>query len=141
MTTQKVYDLSHIDTVVASNKGAEFELVHPITQAKMGMFISVVGKDSDIFREFQRTAFNRYMREEAMAKKRGKDAKVRSAEELEDDSLTLLVSCTTGWRNIVVDGKEVPYSDEEVGKLYKKYPWVRDQVNEAIGDLELFMKG
>lgn len=137
----KIIDLSSIDTVAACNTGAEFQLKHPTTDDKLGVFITVVGKDSDIFREFQRKTFNRYMRDEALAKKKGKDVKIRSAEDLEDDSLDLLVACTLGWRNMVDAGQEVSFSPDEARRIYKKYPWIRDQVNEAVGDLELFMKG
>jgi hypothetical protein len=138
----KVFDLAGLDTVKASNEGAEIELKHPVTNEPIGAFITVVGKDGDTYREFQRKKFNEYLRAEAVARAKGKTGQVnKSAEDYEDDMLTLLVSCTKAWRNIVFEGNNLPFTAENIRRLYKNVPWVRDQVNDAIGDLGNFLKG
>jgi len=133
------FDLGSLDTIKASNEGAEIELKHPMTNEPLAVFVKVRGKDSDAFREFQRHKFNDYLRAEALAKARGKQPQVKSAEDYEDDMLTLLVACTIGWREMVYNGAELPFNAENVRKVYKERPWVRDQVNDAVGDLGNFM--
>jgi len=134
-----VIDLASIDTIKASNAGAEIELRHPVTNAPLGVFITVLGKDSDAYREFQRHKFNDYLRNEAMAKARGKQPTAKSAEDYEDDMLTLLVSCTKGWRNVVFNAVTLPFTAENVRRIYKSSPYVRDQINDAVGDLGNFV--
>lgn len=145
MNEKTPVDIGDLDTIEACNSGTEIELKHPTTGEKLGIFVGIVGKDSDVYREFQRKAFNRYLREEALAKKRGKDAQVRTVEDLEDDSLKLLVSCTTSWRTgdqkwMLYKKEQLEFTPENCEMVFKTRPWIRDQVNEGIGDLELFMK-
>lgn len=135
-----VFDLKSLDTVAASNAGAEIELRHPVTNAPIGVFVSVVGKDSDTYRTFQRLKFNEYLRAEQQAKMRGRQPNQKSAEDYEDDMLSLLVACTRGWRGMVYEGEELAFTAENVRKVYQTQPWIRDQVNEAVGDLGNFLK-
>lgn len=135
-----LFDLASLDTVKASNDGAEIEIRHPLTNAPLGMFVTVVGKDGDIFRQFQREKFNELLRAEAHAKARGKQTPPKSAEDYEDDMLTMLVRCTKGWRNVIYDKEPLDFTAENVRMVYKKAPWFRDQINEAVGDLANFMK-
>lgn len=137
----KKFDIASLDTVAASNDGAELELRHPVTNAPLGVFISIVGKDSDSFREYQRRKFNEYLRAEHAARIRGKNAPPqKSAEEYEDDMLTLLVTCTRSWKGVVFKGVDLEFNAENVRMLYKNSPWIRDQVNDAVGDLGNFLK-
>lgn len=137
---KKKVDLASLDTIKACNDGAEIELRHPITNEPLGAFIKVLGKDSDTFREFQRHNFNEYLRNEALAKARGKRAVSKSADDLDDDMMTMLVGCTVGWRDVEYNGEPLVFSAANVRKLYTERPWIRDQVNEAVGDLGNFMR-
>lgn len=144
------YDLADIDTIKASNEGVDFEIKHPTTNGPTGIFFTILGKDSDTFREFQRHKFNEYLRAEAYAKARGKQPQAKSAEDYEDDMLTLLVACTTGWffretpdspkMPFLFGGKEMAFTAENLRAVYKARPFVRDQINDAVGDLANFIK-
>lgn len=133
-------DISTLDTVSAANKGAEFELKHPVTMEPMGAFIGILGKDSDTFRSAFRKKVNARLAREAMAKKRGKDADAPTVEDSEADGMDLLVACTTGWRGLLENGTPLEFSETAARKLYTQAPWIRLQVDEAIADLSLFMK-
>lgn len=139
MTKAAPLDLSSLDTAVACEKGFELELVHPVTKAPLGQFITVLGKDSKPFRDHIRRASNDRLRKQAMAQRRGKDADVPTIEQIEGEAIDLLVVCTTGFRGIMYKGAELAFSDEAARKLYTEQPWIRGQVDEAVGDLELFM--
>jgi len=135
-----VFDLTSLNTTKACNAGADVEIRHPVTNAPLGIKIRVLGRDSDTFKEYTRDTLNTRLRREAMAQKRGKDADLRTVEVIEQENMDLLVACTTGWSGVVLDGKELPFEESNVRKVYKEYPWIYDQVNEAIGSLENFLK-
>ncbi len=153
MTKNKMIDLADMDTGAASDKGAEIELRHPTTNAKLGMFISVLGKDSEVFREHTKHRANERLRREAMAERTGKPLDPPTAEEAEEKAVELLTLCTTGWRQETKEGDEVKseaslfYKGEKLAfnvanckRLYAEQLWIRRQVDVAIGDLENFMK-
>jgi hypothetical protein len=132
-------DLTSLDTTEACNAGADVEIRHPVTNAPTGITVRVLGRDSDTFKQYTRDLLNTRMRREAMAQKRGKDDP-RTVEIVEQENLGLLVACTVGWSGVTEAGTEVPFTEANVQAVYKKYPVIYDQVNEAIGALELFLK-
>lgn len=134
------FDLTSLNTTKACNAGADVEIRHPVTNVPLGMTIRVLGRDSDTFKEHTRDTLNARLRREAMAAKRGKDADLRTVETIEQENMDLLVACTVGWNGVVLDGKELPFEEANIRKVYKDYPWIYDQVNEAIGTLENFLK-
>lgn len=141
-------DISKLDTVTACNIGAEIELRHPVTQAPLGIFIHILGKDSDVCREHFRNSVNENLRRAALARKRGKDEEIQTFEKSQERGVELLVACTLAWRT-VEDGKEsptitmkgeaMPYTKENARRLYESMPWIKTQVDEGIVDLENFM--
>lgn len=154
-TPTGMIDLANLNTEVAGDKGAEIELVHPSTEAPLGIFITVLGKDSEVFREHGKNRYNEDVRREAAASRRGKTVPPYTAEELEEKAIETLILCTVSWRTEVKgEGKETVnkpclfYKGEELAfnvpnckKVYSENLWIRRQVDTAIGDLENFMKG
>jgi hypothetical protein len=156
-TAAKPIDIAALDTSTASDKGAEIELTHPTTQEPIGLFVTVLGKHSQVFRDIIRERVNTRLREEALAERRGKRIKPPTAEEVETKAVELLVACTTGWRSQLRDEKtgkliegtespnwtlgneELPYSVANAIRVYTGILWIREQVDNAIGDLENFI--
>ena len=135
------FDLSTLDTTSACDKGAEIELRHPVSNVPLGMFITLIGKDSKEFRDFTRDRTNTRLRKDAMAQKRGKDPEIRTVEGIEAENIELLVTCTKGWRGFIDDdGNEIPFNVQNAIFMYKNFPDIYDSVNSAIGDLDNFMK-
>jgi hypothetical protein len=139
MSKTKRIDLASLDTAAACDKGFELELKHPITHEPIGAFISVVGKDSKTFDDFVRRQSNDRLRRSFQNQRRGKDAEAPTVEQIEADAISLLVACTIGWREIELNGAELPFNEANARKLYTEQKWVRSQVDEAIGDIENFM--
>ncbi len=131
-------DLSSLNTVAACDKGADIELRHPVTNAPLGMFITVLGKDSTKFKEISRASLNARLRRDALATRRGKEPEIRTVEDIEKENIDLLVACTTGW-SLTEKGIELVFSPAEAARVYKQYPFIYDQVNEGIGSLENFL--
>jgi len=151
----KFTDLDDLDTGKASDAGTEIELVHPVHKTPTGIFIGVLGKHSEVFRDHIREKTNERLRLEALNKKRGKDEETPTAEIVEQKAIELLVLCTTHWRSetrtekgevisnepvIVFRGEPLPFNVPNAKMLYARMIWMREQVDEAIGDLERFMK-
>ena len=108
------------------DKGPDGTVANPAT-------ITVAGKDSDTYRTFQRRLLNR-----RLAVKGRRDS-TPTVEELEEEGLSLLVTCTLGWKNIELDGKALAFSPGAARQLYSDFPWIREQVDAAIGDRERFL--
>lgn len=145
MTKEKSLDLSTLDTTAACDKGAEIELLHPVTNAPLGIFISVLGKDSTTFKEYLRQKINEDIRRSAMAKKAGKQEPMRLIEESESRGIELLVVCTLGWRTgdkstITFKGNDLEFNVPNAKLLYESLSWIKEQVDNGLGDLENFMK-
>lgn len=133
-----IVDLASIDLEAACDKGAEFELVHPVTEAPLGVFISVLGKESEVFQSAIKDRINEGIRKSAIMKPNNRAANIKTIEASEAENVELLVQCTVGWRNMVFEGQELSFSQENVRKIYKARPWVVKQVDAAVGNMELF---
>lgn len=140
MTKTANLDLSSLDTVAACDKGAKIELRHPVTNEPLGVFITVLGRDSQAFRDHMRTAINDRLRRESVAKRRGREPDLMTVEVGEAEAIDLLVVCTVGWEGVTYKGQPLEFSVPNAKTLYADLPWVRSQVDAAIGDLENFMK-
>ena len=126
-----IMDLKDLDVVAAANRGADVELVHPITREPLGSTITILGRDSDEYR----AAVAEQARKRAQSRNKG----AISFTEVDDGALDILAACTTGWSGIVENGEPVQFSPAEARRIYKKYPWIREQVDEALADRSLFL--
>ena len=148
-------DLADLDTTAASDKGAEIELVHPTSQKGLGIFFNILGKDSQVFRDQVKDDANAAIRKEALARQRGKKIDPPTAEEAEEKAINLLTLCTLGWRSetkndkgevvdnqptITIAGEKLSFNANNCKRVYSQFVWIRRQVDEAIGDLENFIK-
>jgi hypothetical protein len=148
-------DLASLDTGAASDKGARIELTHPTSEKPLGIYITVLGKHGYVYQEHLKDAINDRQRKAAAAARRGKNPDIRTAEEIEKDGLDLLVLCTVSWETEIKDkngnvietkptipfgGKELEFNTTNVYTVYKQSIWIRNQVDDAIGDLENFIQ-
>lgn len=61
-----------------------------------------------------------------------------SAEEIESSALDLLVKCVDGW-NITLGGEKPACTEAKVREVFVDLPWVREQVDAALGDAQAFL--
>jgi hypothetical protein len=143
MTTKKqsAFDLSSLDTIAACNKGAEIEIRHPVTRAPTGVFISVLGKDSDVYRGIVRGMADESLRKQAIGKNALGD---ESLDRMEAKNIAALVAATTGWRTgdeqtVTLNGAQLEFSKDNARKVYAEILPIREQVAEAINEMGNFM--
>lgn len=142
--TADIIDLASIDTVAACNQGVEVELRHPATNELLGIFWTVLGRDSDTYNDYIRDKVNTMLRKKALAEKRGKDLEIRTLEDAEAENIETLIVCSTGWRTgdkpvICFGGQELDFNVANAKKILTERAWIRKQLDEAIGDLTNFM--
>ena len=138
MGKAKGFDIAALDTISACNKPAEVEIRHPATGDPTGVFVSVLGKDSDLFRARMRA----YADEELSAASSGASRQ----EEAERKTIETLAAATTGWRTgddkaLTMKGERLEFSEANARSVYAAILPIREQVSAAIYNLDLFMKG
>jgi len=144
MTKAKMIDLASMDTVKGSNEGFDVKIYHPGTLVDLGIVINVLGKDSD---EFQKVSRSQSKKRMAKMTKGGFRAQSMTPppEEIEADGLDLLAKCTKSWKQgdknaITLDGKELEFSYGAAVVIYTRFPWMKEQVDIAVGDRANFIK-
>ncbi len=139
MTKGTVVDLAAIDTVKGANEGFDVQIFHPGTNVDLGIVINVLGKDSD---EFQRVSRAQSKKRMAKLTKGGfrPQNMTPPPEELEADGIALLAACTKAWSGVVVEGKALDCTTDNAAMVYERFPWIKEQVDAAIGDRANFIK-
>jgi hypothetical protein len=128
-------DLSKLDFSEAPAQ--KMHLTHPVSGDRLknddgeDIVIYLYGSDSDRFRSAVRSFGNKRLN----AKKNAK----QSIEELEETTARILAIATAGWENIVLNGKEVDYSEKNAFELYKDYSWIREQADEFVNERSNFL--
>lgn len=126
-------DLAELDL----SDAATMEVRHPGTGSVLTdgdgdpVAIRLYGTDSDAYLNGRRMMVNRAVR---------KGGRTQTAEEFEEDAISLLAACTAGWSGIDLDGKPFAYNAANAKTLYRRFPWLRDQVDAFIGDRANFSK-
>lgn len=133
------FDLSTLDVVRSANDGVAIDILHPITKEPLGITITVLGSDSAAFKKLA-TDQNR-RRVAKMEKAGGFKISAVSQDERDEDALELLAACTKSWGNVVLDGALLECTRDNAINLYERLPWLREQIDGAIGDRANFIKG
>ena len=99
------------------------------------MTITLMGSDSEPYQKSQRSATNRRL---AQTGKRGGQSKL-TAEELLADNIEALTAVTKSW-NVTLDKAKPECEAPVVRQTYKKFIWLREQVDDFVGDRANFVK-
>ncbi|MGX1096513.1 hypothetical protein [Amorphus sp. MBR-141] len=122
------------DAVKRQDKGIPVPILSMDGKSEIGLTITVAGPDSERARSAQ----------EAMADElidRGTNDRPKAKEAVER-SLRYLAKITIGWTpSVKLDDKEMGYSEANAAKLYKRLPFIREQVDRAAGDRSRFFPG
>lgn len=129
-------DLKKFDLTQAADQGATIELLHPVTGEVLTdkgkpVTITVLGADSKVFKDAVKARTRRALGE--------KKQKI-DLDKTERENAELLAKCTLQWSGIEEDGKKLDCTFENAVQVYLQYSWIRDQVDEAIGDRANFMQ-
>lgn len=120
-------DLAQYDITEKAERGADLVLAHPVTGEPLDAVITLVGHDSAAYRNKLRD-----FAQQQISKGKGKPKLDLDASEKQ--AAELLAACTIGWSNIDEGGKAIPFSREACIDVYRKYRWIREQVDAFVGD-------
>lgn len=152
--TSSFTDLDAIDIIAAADKGAEIAILHPSTKEPTGIFISVLGKDSQVFRDYVNDEVNEQVRKAAVSQGRKKKPVVVTAEQGKERAVELLTLLTTGWRSesydekgnvvenkpiVMLKGEELSFSVANVKRVYSESLTIFQQIDIGVGEIENFM--
>jgi len=130
-------DLMNIGT---TKETTDVVLYNPVTSEILcnedgsEMTITVYGPYSQKYKSISHAQQNRRLQK---AQRTGGRLSL-TAEELEASALDLLVKCVESW-SITLGGEQPVCSEGKVRDLFEKLPWVREQVESAIGDAQAFL--
>lgn len=63
-----------------------------------------------------------------------------SPDELDAFSEALLIECIEDWKITLEGDKTLPFSAETATEVFKEFPWVREQLSAAMGDVGDFLE-
>lgn len=133
-------NLFDLDTAEMANAGAVLELRGPTGEPLFQddgvtpVTITLLGEDSDVVTRANNVATNQYLRG-------GPGAQTITAEVSRANEINKFARATVDWSGI--DGpnkKPLECTPENAKALYRRLPWVRDQIRAFISDRGNFMK-
>lgn len=135
-TPTKGFDLADLKP---TSEVIEVPLVHPANGDPLmvddkQMYIVIYAPHSKVYKQAQHDEVNKRIK----AAQKGKKNSFTS-EEVEQSALELLAKITKEWF-IVLGGETPQVTQANAITLYQDFPWIKTQVEEAIGDAANFTK-
>ena len=135
--------LAKLSPKAAAESGVEVTILQPTTNIPLGITVTVCGADSETFKNIQRKQLNRRLEKQQKSRTR---QTAMTAEELELESMDVLVACTRSWST--GERKQLEFDDNEwlectpdnVRRVYEALPWLKEQVDQEIGDRANFLQ-
>jgi len=128
-------DLAALDTKKGAEEGFQLELRHPTTKKPLGIWIHVLGSDSDAYRAHMDEVERQISK--AVIDERRTDF---THEEKQAREIEHLIAVTRGWSdNITLDGAKLSFSQDAARKLYARFRWIREQLDKAVHDRANFL--
>lgn len=94
--------------------------------------ITLASMDSDKFRKAKNAIINRRLRDQS--------GQPMTAEKIEDETLDGLAAVTVAWAGVMFEGRTLDCTPDNVKSLYRRLPWLREQVDRFVGVRGNFMK-
>lgn len=128
----------------------DLELVHPV-HGPTGLFVTHKSATDPDLEGYARKQANRMIADDYAAQRKGKkDAP--TVEGTVKRSCEYLARATVGWFSVEkgkrsdgwpMGGKTIEFSHDEAVRIYSEpgFKWLRDQLDESVGDLGNFIKG
>ena len=130
---QATFDLASFDAGVVQENVVN--IVHPSTGAPLGITIKVISPDSEKYRKLSNRTRNRSIN----AVKKGKNS--LTAEMMDENAMELLVGSVLSWEGVTWAGQVMECNEVNVRSVFTKFPWIKEQVDEFLGDRANFIKG
>ena len=132
-------DLNQLDLTKGAAEGHKLTLKHPTTgdlfdQPGKELWIEVIGADSQDYRD----ALMDIQRRRMARIKKTRDL-TTTPEQIDAEALELLCVATRRWQ-LTLDGVALPCDDPTKTAVYRRFAWIREQVDAAIEDRANFLR-
>lgn len=120
-----------ISSIVATERSVHIK--HPATGEPIGLVITLRPDTDPVVVEARRRFLN-----DRLAK-RGKI----TAEKLEQQQNAVLIAAISGWTwegDVTFEGAKPDFNPVNLAKVLKKLPWMREQIDEELGDNAAFFQ-
>lgn len=110
------------------------EIVHPGSNEKLGIKVSLLSLDDDALKKVKLKIQN----EEKTLGRRGKSF---TAEQVDANTSLIAFTAMTGWsweNDASFHGDKPAFTIANVNKVFDELPWFRDQITEKVGDTKSF---
>lgn len=126
-------DLSQFDALTRNQEeGIDVDILHPVTGDELGIKIRVAGVDSERFRRARHAVQEKRIQRRSV--------KRQTPAEIDEENLSSLAQCIISWSGVVIDGKAIELTHDSAVDVLRRYPFLRDQVDVAVGDRAGFMQ-
>lgn len=128
------FDLSAFDGLVeAQEAGVDVEILSPDGKplGPDGFRIRIAGIDSKRFRSIRREFINDDIERQSTAD--------LTPEEQDERQIRTLARCTLSWTTVKLGGEEIACTESNARMLYRRFPFIRDQVEMKAGRRSAFM--
>lgn len=123
-------NIDEFDAVADSSRGFPTKMLGADGKTETGIVFFVLGKNSDPVTAWNRQLINGYIQKNEMAKRRGKPAEAKSAEQLLEDNINGAAVRVSGW-----EGVQQEFNQETLKRALRRNPHWVDQVVETSDDL------
>lgn len=133
MTTKadKMNDLAAFDGLKdAQEAGIDVEIKDPKGKP-IGISVKVAGPDSERQRKAIKALTDQRINSE--------DLTTATADDFENNTVKILAASVISWTPIVLDGADLPYSEENAIRLFSRFPFIREQIEKKAGKRSGFM--
>ncbi|WP_297803401.1 hypothetical protein [uncultured Brevundimonas sp.] len=128
-------DFAQLDTCKLADDGVQHHIVGPdgapLYTDDKPVTLTLLGADSA-----KLTAISN---QHANAILRNRNQMQVTAELAMTNEIKRLAAATVGWDGIVLEGEPLPFSEDNAAMLYRRFPWLRDQVRTFIDDRANFL--
>jgi hypothetical protein len=132
-TKDQVIDINSFDSVKQAESGYELMLKNT-DGTDSGVILEVIGAHSNEVMAFTKSKLNKYIRDEAMAKKRGKEVEM-DADKILDQAREDAMVRVRGWKNVKQE-----FSKDLLKAVLMRNPHWLSQITEASDDAANFTK-
>jgi hypothetical protein len=130
-------DLTKNNPAVLAEAGYTFTLCLPDgseTDAKL----TVRGVNSPAVKNYSRKVYSEFKMKEQAAKRRGRDPEELSLEDAEELAVNSAAVRLMGWSGLEENGKPIKFEKDEVARVLKEFPFIREAVMLQSDDLMNF---
>lgn len=125
-------DLSAFDDLSKlQDDGIDVPILHPASGDALGITIRVAGPDSTRQRQARQAIMNKRLQR--------RNQRMR-ATDIEDENIAVLARSILSWSGVKVSGAELDCNVENAENVLRRFPFIREQIEQAAGDRAGFLQ-